>query len=360
MTSEYPVAINGGEWDRGLWWMVLASGALHLVVIAVLLLMPKHFLHPPPPLLSYSVDLVAPDRIGGTNVVQGGKGRVEGAPLVAAAPAPKVEPPKPPPPPKVEAKPEPAKPPEEVAKPGPKPPEPPKAEVRPKEDEMALAEKAKQPSPPPAPTAAKPQPSPQAQPPPSPKVVAKVEPPKPEPPHPKVDAKAAAEAKKAADAKVAADAKTAKEAAAAKQRDEQIAAAIRHVEQRTGVRGGGTGNKPADQPGGPISVGPGEGAGGTIKGVEYLLYYNQLLTRIKQSWAWAGTDRALEAVVRFNVTENGEVVNVRITQASGDASYDASVERAVRAVNPLPPPPETYRKEFSDVELTFSPEQMQQ
>ena len=76
MTNNYPVPINDGEWDRGLWWMVLASGGLHLAVIGVLLLMPKQFLHHPPPLVSYSVDLVAPDRVGGSNVVQGGKGRV--------------------------------------------------------------------------------------------------------------------------------------------------------------------------------------------------------------------------------------------------------------------------------------------
>lgn len=339
--------MSEGEWDRSLWWMVLASGGLHVVVIAVVLLMPQHFLHHPPPLVSYSVDLVALDRVGGSNVVQGGKGRVEGAPLVSAPP--KVEPP--PPPPKVEAKPEPPKPEPPKVEPQ-KPPEPPKVEAKPNEDEMALAEKAKQPTALPVPTAAKPQPSPQPKPQPSPKAQPV--------PEPKVDAKAAAEAKKAAEAKAAADAKAAKEVAAARARDDQIAAAVRRVEQHNGVRGAGLGNKPGDQPGGPVSVGPGEGLGGTIKGVEYLLYYNQLLNRIKRSWAWAGTERALEAVVRFNITENGEVVNVRITQASGDASYDASVERAVRAVNPLPPPPETYRKEFKDVELTFSPEQMQQ
>jgi colicin import membrane protein len=361
VTNEFPLSGGEGEWDRGLWWMVLASGALHLIVITVLVLMPQRFLHHSPPLVSYSVDLVAPDRVGGTNIVQGGKGRVEGAPLVSAPAASKVEPPKPPPPPKVEAKVEPPKPEPPRAEPQ-KPPElvaksaePPKAEEKPKEDEMALAEKAKQPSPPPAPTAAKPEPSPQAKPQPSPKAVAKAEPPK----KAQVDAKAV-EAKKAAEAKAAADAKAAKEAAAAHERDERIAAAIRRVEQRSGVRGGGLGNKAGEQTGGSVSVGPGEGVGGTIKGVEYLLYYNQLLNRIKQSWAWAGTDRALEAVVRFNITEGGEILNVRIVQASGDASYDASVERAVRAVNPLAPPPEAYRKEFSDVELTFSPEQMQQ
>ena len=42
-------------------------------------------------------------------------------------------------------------------------------------------------------------------------------------------------------------------------------------------------------------------------------------------------------------------------QRSGDPGYDASVERAIKRVSPLPPPPEAYRKDFSDVELTFRP-----
>jgi TonB family protein len=350
VAERHPVSISEREWEPGLWWMVLASGGLHVFVIVLLLLMPRSFLHHPPPMHSYTVDLVAPDQVGGSNMIAGGKGRVQAPPL-AAPPAPKVEPPKPPPPKVEEPKPpepapqkvEPPKPPPaEVAKPQP-PPAPPKVEEKPKEDEVALATKEKKVEPPSAPTVAKAAPSPQAKPQPSPKVIAKAEPVKPQPKAPPpVDTKAA------------------KQAEAAHKRDEQIEAAIRRVEQQAGKRGGGTGEKAAEQPGGPISVGPGEGAGGTVRGVEYLLYYNQMINRIKQSWAWAGADRALEAAVRFNITETGEVLNVRITHASGDASYDASVERAVRAASPLPQPPEAYRKEFGDVELTFAPEQLQQ
>ncbi|MFI5395665.1 MAG: TonB family protein [Candidatus Binatia bacterium] len=351
MTEDSPVPLGQPEWDRGLWWMVLASGAVHLLFITLLLVIPQTFLHRPPALRSYTVDLIAPDRIGGTNMIAGGKGRVEGAPLAAA---PKVEPPKPPPkveepkppqpkpePQKVEPPPEPVK---EAAKPQPKP-EPPKTETKPKENEAVLAEKVKKVEPPPAPTVAKPAPTPRAKPAAQPKAVAKAEPAKPQAP---------AESKKAAEAAKGAS----KEASAAHARDEKIEAAIKRVEQQIGKRGAGSGTKPAEQPGGPISVGPGEGAGGTVKGVEYLLYYNQMINRIKQIWAWAGANRTLEASVRFNITEAGEVVNARITRASGDPSYDASVERAVRAANPLPAPPEAYRKEFSDVELIFRPDDL--
>ena len=360
MTDRPPITVSEPEWERGLWWMVLASGGLHLVAIALLLLIPHTFLHRPPPIMSYTVDLVAPDKIGGTNMIQGGKGRVEAPPMAAAAPpAPKVEPPKPPPPkveePKLPEPPqvEPPQPvPQAVAKP---PPEPPKVEEKPKEADVALAEKVKKIEPPPPPTVAQPAPTPQAQPAPSPKAVAKAEPPKPQPSAPpKVDAKAA---KAAAEAK-AAEAKAAKEAAEAKARDQRIAAAIKRVEQQSGTRGGGTGSKVGEQPGGPISVGPGEGAGGTVRGVEYLLYRNQLESRIKQNWAWAGGNRALEAVVHFSITETGEVVDVRIIKSSGDLGYDTSIERAVRVLNPLPPPPTGYRKEFADCEYTFTPESL--
>ncbi len=368
MTEDSPIGISEREWERGLWWMVLASGGMHVAVFVLLLLIPSSFVHHPGALVSYTVDLVAPDKVGGTNLVPGGKGRIEAAPLApapppAAPPAPKIEPPKPAPPKIVEAKPPEVKP--EPQKPAPeKPapqevagkPEPPKPEEKPepksKEDEAAVALKVKTVGPPPAPTAVKAAPSPavkaapspKAKPAPSPKVVAKVEAAKVRPaPPPKVDPEAA---KKAA------------AEAAARQRDERILAAVKRVEQ-SGARGGGTGAKSGEQPGGPLSVGPGQGAGGTVIGLEYQLYYNALINRLKQSWAWAGANRSLEAVVRFSITENGDVVDVRITRASGDPSYDLSVERAVKAVNPLPPPPDAYRKEFSDVEITFSPENLQ-
>jgi len=350
------------EFDRGLWRMVLVSGALHIVAIVVLLLLPYSMIRPSRPLTSYTVDLVAADKVGGTNLVPGNKGRVDSPPMVAARPAPKVEPP--PAPPKVEKPPEP-KPAEEAKPPEPKPepqkaeppkeveskpePPPPPVEVKPVEapkppeakpkeppkpkEEPAVAQKVEKVVPPAAPSAPKSVPSP--------KVVAKAEPPKAAP---------------AAPSK--ADAAAAKQAAAAQERDQRILAAVKRVEQQTGARGGGTGQKPGDKPGGPVSVGPGQGAGGQFMGLEYILYYNALRTRLRDNWAWAGSDAKLEAVIHFGITENGDVVGVRITQSSGDASFDHSVERAVKAINPMPPPPEAHRKEFADVEWTFNLQEM--
>jgi colicin import membrane protein len=103
-------------------------------------------------------------------------------------------------------------------------------------------------------------------------------------------------------------------------------------------------------------VGPGSGVGGVVRGIEYLMYRNQMESRIKAAWVWAGADRSLRTIVRFNVTEEGKIINVKTVQPSGDASYDASVERAIRAADPLGPPPQRYRDEFKTVELEFRAE----
>jgi colicin import membrane protein len=356
--------------------MVLVSGGVHLAIIVAVLLIPSSlFLAPPPKVVSYTVDLVAPDRIGGTNLVEGAKGRVNAPPLVAAPP--KLEPP---PPKREEAKAppkEPEKPKEgEVAKP--EPPPPPPKEVP---DKDAFAEK-KIAEARPAPTTT----------PPAAKAVAKAATPKPTVPSKaaleaaakraaedakakKAEAEAAkktaeAEKKKAAEeaalkkaleeaAKKAAAEAAAKEAAA-KARDEQILAAVKRASTQGGERGGGTGNKTGAPPGGPISVGPGEGAGGQPFGLDYVLYLGQLERRIKENWAWAGTDNSLEAIARFSITPTGDIVDVRITKPSGDKGFDSSVERAVRAISPMPPPPETYRDQFGDVEYTFNAQSLQQ
>jgi colicin import membrane protein len=116
----------------------------------------------------------------------------------------------------------------------------------------------------------------------------------------------------------------------------------------------------------PISSGPGEGAGaaapgeggrggGIVKGVEFIVYRNKMLQMIKERWTWVGRRSDLEVTVRFGVREDGEIFGLKVIQGSGDPSFDNSVVRALRGVNPLPPPPEAYRSDFTDVELIFRP-----
>jgi TonB family protein len=90
-------------------------------------------------------------------------------------------------------------------------------------------------------------------------------------------------------------------------------------------------------------------------GIEYIIYRNRMLQLIKERWTWVGKRTDLEVTVRFGILENGEVVKLRVVEASGDPSYDDSVIRAVSRVSPLPPAPDSYRSDFMNVELTFRP-----
>jgi len=109
---------------------------------------------------------------------------------------------------------------------------------------------------------------------------------------------------------------------------------------------------------GAVALGQNGRGGGIVKGFEFLVYRNRMLHLIKEQWTWVGKVTDLEVTVRFGILENGEVIGLRVIEASGDLTYDDSVLRAMRKAAPLPPPPDNYRKDFMSVELTFRPKDL--
>lgn len=110
---------------------------------------------------------------------------------------------------------------------------------------------------------------------------------------------------------------------------------------------------------GAAALGPGGRGGGVAKGMDFIIYQNRMLSTIKDNWAWVGGQKSnLRVVVRFNIKDNGEIAGLKIVQPSGDPSYDESVLRAVKKSSPLPAPPESVRKDFADVELSFRPKDL--
>jgi colicin import membrane protein len=126
--------------------------------------------------------------------------------------------------------------------------------------------------------------------------------------------------------------------------------------------------KAASAKGGEVlSVGPGEGdgaaalgqggrGGGTaVRGAEFFMYQAKIVNTIKENWAWPGQKGSLKALARFSIKDNGEITGLKIAEPSGDAAFDESILRALRKSSPLPPPPESYRKDFAQVEMNFQP-----
>lgn len=281
--------------------MVIASGLLHVLAVVALLLVPRGlFASAPPPIVAYTVKIVDPSSLGGR--LPKGELREDKEPEGARAVAPKEEP-------KVEPKPEEPK------------PEPPKVEE-------------KKPEPPPVDEA---------------EVVIpdkkKPEPPKVEPKKPEAKKPVAKEKPKAT--------KPSAEEIARVERDKQIQEAIRRMgEKGTGKTPTGLGGREEGK-GAALGIGGDGGGGGTVMGLDFIIYKNRVEGLFKQNWTWVGANPNLNVRIAFRIEANGDVRDVKILERSGDGTYDESVIRAIRASSPLPPPPEKYRDIFGNYTIDF-------
>lgn len=84
-------------------------------------------------------------------------------------------------------------------------------------------------------------------------------------------------------------------------------------------------------------------------------YVNRIRAKVRQNWILPQDLRGNPQAV-FNVVQlpTGEVLSVKLAKSSGNAAYDAAVERAILKSSPLPLP--ASREHFSrELELTFRP-----
>ncbi len=94
-------------------------------------------------------------------------------------------------------------------------------------------------------------------------------------------------------------------------------------------------------------VGSGSGSLGILRDQEFLLYYQKVQDRIKDAWSFASGSTDLTTTVNFAIGPDGRLTGLEIARSSNNASFDESVERAIRRAAPFPPPPERYRDQFA-------------
>lgn len=373
---------NGSGWSPS---GIALSILVHVLAVALIFLAP-HPMDAPRP-TAYTVEIVDPNAFGGQLLEGpiGGASQAKPAPKPPPPPPPEPEPPPPPEPPQEEP------PPEALAKVD-EPPLPdehdpdavplgtphatttavvtatPHPELTARPTKLPTARPTAKPTPRASATAA-----PTAKPKPTATVVvamAKKSTPAPAEPTRRPQAAATPVAEPRPKAQAAAG--SSKPASSGSDLDDKLSEAIKGVEAKVEKSGKAGGVGGATGPGsgqggsaktleGPAGIGgEGPGGGGTVRGLEFVVYYNQMLNRIKERWAWVGTRGDLRVTVQFSILPSGEITNIRLTERSGDQTFDASVERAVKGAGPLPPPPEAYRSDFADVELKFRPADLQQ
>lgn len=376
--------------DKRLRQMIFLSAALHVAVIIWVLVGRAFFHSPQPRATAITVELVAPTA-SGTNLPSGGKGGSRGEGEVTkkiAAPPPPVkqevkpqpqkeeplspavqkEEPKPIPPP-VQQK-EAVKLPEK-GKPAPKPlikPEPEKPKLEEKKTEpikaakveekkpeakidpqKALPKKTEEKKPEPQKTEVKPQ---------NPDV--KLEKPAPKPEKSELQPEAKKSPVRTTEKKPEEPSSKA-ESGSPEERDRQISAALDRIKSQVQPKkeeSGVTTAPPGDGPKGtgPISKGSefSEGGGGVVRGVEFILYTQQLQRKVQESWLVAEKRPGLVASVSFKIQADGEVQDVELMKSSGDAVFDQSVIRAIRKAAPFAPPPQAYADEFATQQILMN------
>lgn len=171
----------------------------------------------------------------------------------------------------------------------------------------------------------------------------KPEPKKPEPkkPEPKKPAPKKPEPKKSAPDPVAAALQKARQATsrtASGDKGNAVEQALAQARKNAGGnRGGGAG-----QGGGPGGGGLGD------------VYVGQVMVAVRPNWGFtAGGRRSLTCVVRVNVDMQGNVLDTKVTQSSGNAQYDASAVNAIirtSRAGDFPPPP---NPEYTNLDLVF-------
>lgn len=131
-------------------------------------------------------------------------------------------------------------------------------------------------------------------------------------------------------------------------RDRQIAAAMERIKAQVQSRDNPEFTE--DTKGtGPIIKGgaSGEGGGEMTRGLEFIMYTQQLQRRVQESWIVAEKKPGLVAAVSFRIQPDGDIQELELTQSSGDSVFDQSVVRAIRKAAPFPPPPQSYSQEFA-------------
>jgi len=85
-------------------------------------------------------------------------------------------------------------------------------------------------------------------------------------------------------------------------------------------------------------------------------FLTEIRNKIKRHFAWAGDKQDLTVAYRVSLSGNGEILNLRIMEPSGDSSFDKAVAQAIYLSQPLPVPKDEadFLQNFDPLLIRFS------
>lgn len=95
--------------------------------------------------------------------------------------------------------------------------------------------------------------------------------------------------------------------------------------------------------------------GGKVVPLIVKRYIETLRGHFRGKWNWFDKSRPYEARVRFELSRGGKLTGIKLIKSSGHREFDESVMRAVLKGDPAPPPPGEYYSDLRVVTMTFDP-----
>jgi TonB family protein len=102
----------------------------------------------------------------------------------------------------------------------------------------------------------------------------------------------------------------------------------------------------------PDRDGPGEGID-AAQDVDFGPYMAELQRRVKRNWIPPEQGNSRRSVLRFSISRNGEISNLRVGKTSGNPDSDAAAMDAVRRAAPFRTLPSGYKGKNIDIQFTF-------
>lgn len=91
----------------------------------------------------------------------------------------------------------------------------------------------------------------------------------------------------------------------------------------------------------------------SINKVDFNPYMKKVQMDIKNNWKPPHSSDSLRAVAFFSIDKQGNMLDERIKQSSGNTEYDNVVLKAIRKTAPFAALPDEYKGEKIDIEFTF-------
>lgn len=117
----------------------------------------------------------------------------------------------------------------------------------------------------------------------------------------------------------------------------------------TGSGPGGVGNSDVFN---PDRDGPGQGID-AAQDVDFGPYMAELQRRVKRNWIPPEQGNSRRSVLRFSISRNGEISNLKVGKTSGNPDSDAAAMDAVRRAAPFKTLPAGYKGRTIDIQFTF-------